>query len=137
PIQTSSADPTVDLLSLAPEYTYAPRPRPAPPSTRRPPRPKVLPHKVLHPSHIPPCDRYGTFPFDKPHHPSHRVLRWYRQQQVHIVAPQVPLHHHGLFLLCQIPKNRTQLTAKSSVDHLLAIFRNEHYVIFAFPNCVL
>src|SRR5215813_9931596 len=55
-----------------------------------------------------------------------------------MVAHQMSLHYHGLFLLCQIPENRTQLTAQSSVDHLLAILRNEHYVIFAFHKlCAL
>jgi hypothetical protein len=63
------------------------------------------------------------------YHLRHRILRWYRHQQVDVVGQQVALLHAALLLRRQLAKHLTQVCPQLTVQYLPAAFWGEYDVV--------
>src|SRR4026207_640652 len=78
----------------------------------------------------------ALFPFIVPDHLRYRILGRNRYQHMHMVAPEVPFFYPAPSLHCPLLEHFSQWLAKSTVQRLLAIFRDVHNGVFAFPLCM-
>jgi hypothetical protein len=50
----------------------------------------------------------GALALDEPNHLRHRILRWDRDQHVHVIRQQISFHDPAFLLLGQFPKDLAQ-----------------------------
>ena len=93
--------------------------------------------KAFPPSNVSPGDVDRTLALNKPDHLGHRVFRRNGDQHVYVVRNQVSLLNLAFSLPSQVVKHLAQILAKLSVQGLTAIFRDKHYMVLAFPFCML
>src|SRR5580692_1826105 len=100
-------------------------------------RPEVLPHEVPLPLHERPRDVDGALPLDEPDDLRDRILRWNRQQHVHVIRHQVSFLDGAFLLLRKRSKNSAEVASEFEIQRLSAVLRDEHDVVLAFPFRVI
>ena len=80
-----------------------------------------------------PGDGYGTLPFQKPDHRSHRVFGRNGHTHMYMVWHQMPFENLAFRLPCQPMENRPQMTARLPEDCFPPPFGYEHHMILAVP----
>ena len=78
----------------------------------------------------------GALSLDESDDLRHRILRWYRQQHVHVVGHQMPLLDPALLLRSQFLEHVPEVTPQFAIQRFPATFGNEHNVVFAVPSRV-
>src|SRR5262245_20795822 len=101
-----------------------------------PPGPEMLPDEVAPPFPVNTGEVDGAFALDEPDHLRHRILRWNRDQHVHMIGHQVPFLDLRLLLLGQLAEHLTEVPAKLQVQRLSSTLQDEDDVVFALPRCV-
>src|SRR5574341_105283 len=99
-----------------------------------PTRPEMLPHEVPLPLAVHPGQVDRALPLDEPDHLRHRVLRWNRDQHVHVIGQQVSFFDPTLLLGGQLPEHVPQVPPQLRIQRLAPVLRDEHHVILAVPD---
>src|SRR6185503_7677152 len=98
--------------------------------------PEVLPDEVALPFPVDTGEMDGALALDEPDHLRHRILRWDRDQHVHVIGHQVPFLDLRLLLRGQLAEHLAEVPAKLQVQRLCSTLRDEDDVVFAVPRCV-
>ncbi len=98
-----------------------------------PSRPKMQPRHSTFIEQFP-VYSHCTFAFQKSYRIRHTVLWWNTQAQVDMVAYGMSLQQLDSFLFAQVPQNSAYGRSQLPIDHLPPVFRNEDYMILAFPS---
>src|SRR5215472_3162067 len=104
--------------------------------TKYPPVPEVLSHEVALPFPVNPGEMDRALTLDEPDHLRHRVLRWDRDQHMHMIGHQVPFLDLRLLLRGQLVEHLAEMPAQLQIQSLPSTFRNEDGVVFAVPPSV-
>src|SRR5574340_683181 len=100
------------------------------------PCPEVLPNEVALVVEEPSGDVDRALSLDVPHHLGDRVLRWNRDQHVHVIRHEVTFKHLALLLPRQRSKHLSEPPPNLTVERLLPVLRNEDDVVFTLPDAV-
>ena len=101
-----------------------------------PSRPKVIPSQILCPPEVSSVDKNRRFPFELSHRIRNTELGRNAQAHVYVVGQGMPFNQFQPKLLTQFPEYSADLLPKSSKDHFLPVFWDEHDVVTAIPAYV-
>src|SRR5215469_682208 len=101
-----------------------------------PPGPEVLSHEVALPFPVNPGEMDRALTLDEPDHLRHRVLRWDRDQHMHMIGHQVPFLDLRLLLRGRLVEHLAEMPAQLQIQSLPSTLRNEDDVVFALPRGV-
>ena len=102
-----------------------------------PPCPEVLPEKIALTPQYTRARSIALFPFCVTHHLRNRILRRYRDHDMHMILHQVPFLDPASLLFRQSAKHLSKIPPQLTIQRLAPAFRNECNVIFSLPLRVI